>query len=108
MLIVLTNEMLELIKEFGIGKLNLMIVYDNDGVLEPIHNEFVLLNTQQFGCHLIGILVVDPLLNVHDHSVENSYHCRQEVQSPRHLVGFIYHLFNASYSAQYCKRLKGH
>ena len=100
--------MLELIKEFGIGKLNLMIVYDYDGVLEPIHNEFVLLNIQQFGCKLIGILVVDPLLNVNDHPVENSYHYRQEVGSPRHFFRFINHLFKSSYSAQYCKRLKGH
>ena len=33
--------MLELIKKFGIDKLDLMIFYDYDGVLEPIHYVFM-------------------------------------------------------------------
>ena len=66
MRIVVTNEILELIEEFWICKLNLMILYNYDGVLQAIYYEFVFLITHKLLTELIRILEVYSLQNVND------------------------------------------
>ena len=87
MFILVADDVLKLVQEFGVYKFNLVIVYIQNGVFKVINNLFVLFLSFKLQTHFIHIVVAHYFLQVNDEQEDKSSWDQLEKQSKVMILG---------------------